>query len=373
MKNMYRILAVNPGSTSTKVGCYENDKELFSINIEHEAEELKKFPDVQDQLGYRKKKIETVLAAENFDVSTFDVYVGRGGGLNPLLGGVYYVDDTVLNDARKGMAGQHPAQLGCQIVDLFARENNAEAYIVNPPDTDEYEAISRITGLAGVYRQSHLHALNQKEIAHRYAEQVGKKYEECNLIICHIGGGISITAHKTGRMIDGNDIIKGEGPMTPNRTGALCTVDLLKMCFSGDYTQKELYKNISKNGGLVSHLGTSDARKVEKMIADGDEYAKLVYDAMIYQIAKYIGSCSCSLKGKVDAIILTGGMANSKYLTDMLKEYVEWIGNIVIMAGEFEMQGLVSGVLRVKNGIEQPKRYTGEPVWKGAEEYKRLS
>ncbi len=367
MEKTYRILSVNPGSTSTKVAVFENEKQVFLKNISHEAEQLKEFKDVQNQLDYRKEMVEKVLKEAEIDLKSIDIFVGRGGGLVSVAGGTYLINDRLLQDAAIGMAGQHPAQLASQICNKFVQEYGGRAYIVNPPDTDEFDEIARITGLKGVYRESRIHTLNQKEIALRYCKNRGLDYKKVNLLICHIGGGISVTAHKEGRMIDSNDIIGGDGPMTPTRAGSLATVKVLKMCFSGEYTEKQLYNRLSKEGGLIDHLGTADGREIEKMIEEGNTYAKKVYDAMIYQIAKYAGECACALKGKVDVIILTGGLSNSKYLTGKLTEYIEWISDVCIMPGEFEMEALAAGALRVERGEEKALLYTGEAVWKGFE------
>lgn len=365
MEKTIKILAINPGSTSTKVGVFENEKEIFSANITHDAEKLKEFKEVQDQLDYRSKVVEEELVNAGIDLNTIDVFVGRGGGLVPIEGGVYKVTERLLQDARIGTSGQHPAQLASQICARFVEKYKGEAFVVNPPDTDEFHDLARVTCLKGLYRESRIHALNQKEIALRYCKEKNLSYDDINLIICHLGGGISVTAHHKGKMIDSNDIINGEGSMTPTRVGALPTVKLLKLCFSGKYTEKELYTKLTKNGGLIDHLGTSDAREVEKRISEGDKYAKLVYDAMIYQIGKEVGSMAVVLKGKVDGIILTGGMSHSDYIVSTLKEYVSWIGPITVMAGEFEMEALAAGALRVMRGGEEAKEYTGIPVWQG--------
>ncbi len=367
---VYKILAVNPGSTSTKIAVFENDKEVMNVNVAHEAEKLNEFPQVQDQLDYRKEMVEQAVKDAGIDLHDIDIFVGRGGGLHPVAGGTYKVDETVLRDAAIGVPGQHPAQLASQICAKFVEEYGGEAYIVNPPDTDEFDEIARFTGLKGVYRQSHIHALNQKEIALRFCKAHDLDYNKANLIIAHIGGGISVTAHKQGRMVDGNDIIKGEGPMTPTRAGALPTITLLGLAFSGEYDQKSLKNLLTKNSGLVSHLGTSDAREVEKMIADGNTYAKKVYDAMCYQIAKYIGDMAVVLKGQVDGIILTGGMAHSDNLVAFITDYVGWIAEVTAMPGEFEMEALAAGCMRVKNGEEEAMTYSGKPVWDGVEELK---
>jgi butyrate kinase len=365
MKQIYKILAINPGSTSTKIAVFENDKQVYSKNVSHDANRLKEFKEIQDQLGYRKAMVEQELKEQNVSLADIDIFVGRGGGLVPIKGGTYGVNEKLLEHASKGMSGQHPAQLASQICNLLVQENGGKAFVVNPPDVDEFDEIARITGLADVYRESRIHTLNQKEIALRYCAANEKKYEDSNLIICHIGGGISVTSHHNGRMIDSNDIINGDGPMTPTRAGSLPAVKVLRVAFSGKYTEKELYNRLSIEGGLIDHLGTADVREIEKRIENGEKYAKLVFNAMIYQIAKSIGACACVLNGKADAIILTGGIANSKYLVEKLKQYTGWIAPVEVMAGEFEMEALAAGALRVMNGEEKPLEYTGEPVWKG--------
>jgi butyrate kinase len=358
---------INPGSTSTKVAVYQNEDQTLAKTVNHDASSLKQFTDVQDQLQFRKQAIESELDNQRVTLADIDVFVGRGGGLVAVKSGAYLVTERLLEDARRGMAGQHPAQLGSQICDLYAKQYGGMALIVNAPDVDEYDELSRISGLADLYRQCHIHTLNQKEIALRYCQAAGVDYSRVNLVVCHIGGGISVAAHRQGRMVDGNDIIRGEGPMTPTRAGALPTIDLLKLCFSGKLSEKEIKDRLTKNGGLIDHLGTADATEIESRIAGGDAYAKLVYDAMVYQIAKSIGACAVTLQGQVMAVILTGGLANSNYIVDVLRNYVTWIAPLVVMAGEFEMEALASGALRVARGQEEPHVYDGVPVWRGFE------
>ena len=361
----YRILVINPGSTSTKLAVYQDEDRLLAKTVCHDADDLRQFADVQDQLHYRKQAIEQELDSQGIALEEIDIFVGRGGGLVAVKSGTYLVGERLLEDARKGMAGQHPAQLGSQICELYAKQYGGAAYIVNAPDVDEYHELARISGLAGIYRQCHIHALSQKEIALRYCHANGVDYNRVNLVVCHIGGGISVAAHRRGRMVDGNDIIRGEGPMTPTRAGSLPSIDLLKLCFSGSVSEKQLKDRLTKNGGLIDHLGTADATEIESRIANGDAYAKLVYDAMVYQIAKNIGACAAVLKGEVLAVILTGGLANSNYIIDILRDYVVWIAPLVVMAGEFEMEALAAGALRVARGQEEPHVYDGVPVWDG--------
>jgi len=366
MEKGYRILVINPGSTSTKVAVYDNDNEIFNKNVSHDAEKLKEFGEIQNQLNYRKETIEAELQSAGISLNDIDIFVGRGGGLLPLKGGTYEVTEKLIEDASQAKAGApHPAQLASQICAMYVKEFGGRAFVVNPPDVDEYCDLARITGFSDLYRASHIHALNQKEVALRYCKSNGKKYEEVNLIVCHIGGGISVAAHEKGNMIDSNDLLGGEGPMMPTRSGSLPAVPLVKMCFSGKYTEKDILNRINKSGGLIDHLGTSDARDIEKRIESGDKRAKLVYDTMIYQIAKSAGACAAALKGEVEAILLTGGISHSKYVTTNLKEYLDWIAPVVVMAGEFEMEALAAGALRVLRGEEEAKEYTGIPVWQG--------
>lgn len=361
----YRVFAINPGSTSTKVALFEDDRKIFAANVAHDAEELKKYKEISDQFEYRRDTILAELEKAGQTIENCDAFAGRGGGLVSCLGGTYTVNDTLYEHARVGFTVKHPACLGPQLAKYFADLYGAKAFVVNPPDVDEFLESARMTGWKGIYRESRIHALNQKEIGIRYAESIGKKYEDLNLIICHIGGGISVTAHRKGKMIDSNDIAQGDGPMAPTRCGAIPVKDVIKECFSGRYTESEMQQRVTKTGGLVDHLGTSDAQEVGRMIADGNTYAKTVYDAMIYQIGKYAGSMAAVLHGKVDGLIFTGGISHDKYLVQQLKEMIGFIAPITVMAGEFEMEALAAGALRVLSGKEEAKDYSGVPVWTG--------
>jgi butyrate kinase len=259
----------------------------------------------------------------------------------------------------------HPANLGPQLAYEFAKQYGAKAFVVNPPDVDEFDDVARVCGLASFVRGSSIHALNQKEVALRYAKSVNKRYEELNLIVCHIGGGISVTAHRRGRMVDSNDIARGEGPMTPTRSGALPAAPLISLCFSGKFTEKEMQDKVIKNGGLIDHLGTSDCRKVVDRAKAGDSYAALVFNAMIYQIAKEIGARAIALKGQVDAIVLTGGISYSEEVVEGIRDYAGWLAPIATYPGEHEMEALAYGALRVLREEEIPREYTGIPPWKG--------
>ena len=361
----YKVFAINPGSTSTKIAMFEGDKEVFSKNVSHDAEKLKEFKEISDQFDYRKETILKELAEAGQTLEGVDAFSARGGGLVNVEGGVYKVGEKLLEQARVGYTVKHPATLGAQLADAFAKEYGGVAFVVNPPDVDEFTDVARVTGLKGIYRESRIHALNQKEIGIRYAAKLGKKYEDLNLIICHIGGGISVTAHNHGKMVDSNYIANGDGPMAPTRCGQLPVKDVVTMCFSGKYTEKEMREKITKTGGLVDHLGTSDAREVTEMIKNGNQYAKLIYDAMIYEIGKTAGSMAAVLCGKVDGIIFTGGISHDKYVVEKLTEMLSFIAPITVMAGEFEMEALAAGAIRVLSGKEEAKTYTGIPVWNG--------
>lgn len=357
-----RVFAINPGSTSTKVALFDNETCLFSQNVSHDASELAKFSDISDQLPYRKQTILDVLAAEHVNLDGVDAVVGRGGGLIAMEGGTYVIDETLLDHARRGANGvSHPAQLGSQLAHEFAAQLGAQAFVVNPPDVDELQEIARVTGIKGVYRTVHLHALNLKETAIRHAATLGKRYEECNFIVCHIGGGISVSAHRGGRMVDGFDIVGGEGPLAPTRCGSVAVSDVL--AWSNEHGAAEAKALCTKTGGFVSLAGTSDALELTHRAAQGDQLAALVWDAMIYQIGKCIGSMAVVLEGRVDGILLGGGMAHADDLVQKLTADCAWIAPVTAYPGEFEMEAMAAGACRVLLGQEQAKHYTGQPTW----------
>lgn len=282
-------------------------------------------------------------------------------------GGVYNVGDILLDHARRGANGiQHPAQLGSQLAAEFAHKYNKPAFVVNPPDTDELCDLARITGIKGVYRSGHMHALNLKETAIRHAASMGRKYEDCNFIVCHIGGGISVSAHEHGKMIDGNDIVRGEGPMAPTRCGSVPVAELLR--YIKDKDSKDVKALCTKTGGFVSHLDTADAIEVTKRAEAGDKVAERIWNAMIYQIEKYIGAMSTVLSGKVDGILLGGGMVHSNDLVNKITNSCSWIAPVTAYPGEFELEAMAAGAIRVLKGDEKAKEYTGIPRWNGFEE-----
>lgn len=364
MQPRYKIFVINPGSTTTKIALFENDEKLFAKTVDHDAAELSRFKEIRDQLPYRLEMILSIVSEAGIDLKTVDAFAGRGGSLVALEGGTYPVNDILLTHARTCYTIKHPAALGSQIAHALAEKFKAKAFVVNPPDVDEFIDEARITGFKEIYRESRSHPLNHKEVAMRYAHSIGKHYADLNLVIAHIGGGISIAAHQKGKMIDSTDATQGDGPMAPTRSGAIPTTPLIKMCFSGEYSEKQMLDKIIKLGGLVDHLGTSDVRNVTQM-AETNVHAKRVFSAMIYQIVKYIGAYAAVLKGQVDAILLTGGVAHASQLVDDVRAAVEWIAPVFVYAGEFEMEALASGVIRVLSGEEQPKTYTGIPCWDG--------
>ncbi|MDD6159547.1 MAG: butyrate kinase, partial [Oscillospiraceae bacterium] len=296
----YKILTINPGSTSTKIAIYEGTEKLFSANVAHDASELAKYPGISEQLPYREKTIRDLLAESGVSLDGVAAVVGRGGGLMAMEGGVYGMNDIMLDHATRGANGvQHPAQLGPQLAKKFSEEIGCPAFVVNPPDVDEMQPIARMTGVKGMYRTMHLHSLNLKETAIQHSKSIGKKYEDCNYIVCHIGGGISVSAHQKGRMIDGNGIVDGEGPMAPTRCGALPVAEVINYCFSEGMDKKTAKALCTKSGGFVSLMGTSDAIEVSDRAAKGEKVPYLAWNAMIYQITKYIGAMAAALHGEV--------------------------------------------------------------------------
>lgn len=367
MNEVYQIIAVNPGSTSTKVAVFDNDIKRFSANVSHPSSELKQFPEIVDQLDYRKRTILHTLKINNVDLKKTDAFSGRCTGLLPMKGGVYEVNDLMYQHGSIGIGSKHPGNLGPMIARDFGLQFGGRSFVVNPSSTDEFRLEARLTGLRDIQRTSRGHPLNQKEVASRYAAKLGKCYEDINVVVVHMGGGISVTAHQRGMMVDTADSTRGEGRMAPTRTGALPAASLVELCFSGKYTEKELLDKIMKSGGWMDLLGTADALEVERRIEEGDKYAKLVYEATGYQIAKDIGAYAAVLFGDVDGILLTGGLAYSEYMVRIITQMTEFIAPVQVFPGEFEMEGLASGALRVLRGIEYPKFYTGKPVFWGFE------
>jgi butyrate kinase len=357
MKNKLRVLAINPGSTSTKIAVYDNEELLFEQVVRYSNEELAPFASVIGQYEFRKNGILQMLQERDVAIESLDAVVGRGGLLRPIAGGTYAVNDVMLEALRLAERGEHASNLGGVIAKEIADQLNIPSYIVDPVVVDELTDIARVSGLPGYDRLSTFHALNQKAVARRISKELGKSYETANLIIAHMGGGITVGVHQGGQVIDVNDGLYGEGPFSPERTGGLPTGHMLDLCFSGRYTLNEVKKIIAGKGGLVAYLGTNDGREVGKMIEAGDGKAKLVYEAMAYQIAKEIAGDAAVLYGKVDAIVLTGGLAYDKMLIELIADRVQFIADVKIVPGEHEMIALTEGALRVLRGEEQAKEY----------------
>ncbi len=342
----YRILALNPGSTSTKIAVYDNEKSVFLKSIKHSNEELAPFKTISDQYEFRKEVILNELIQADIDIERIDAVVGRGGLVKPIESGVYEVNEALKRDLRVGILGEHASNLGGLIADDIAKSlPSAKAYIADPVVVDELEDVARITGCPSMPRQSIFHALNQKAVGRIFASTRGFVYEELNLIVAHMGGGISIGAHREGKVIDVNNAIDGYGPFSPERAGTLPTGSLIRACYSGKYTFDEMKKIVNGNGGLVAHLGTNQAYEVEKRVKAGDKHAELVLSAMCYQIGKAIGGCAAVLKGKVNGIILTGGIAHDKFVVDYIKEMVDFIAPVAVYPGEDEMTALMQNAL----------------------------
>jgi len=351
-----RILAINPGSTSTKIAVYENENRLFVTTFYHSPEALSHFPTILSQYDYRKELIIDELKKENL-FSDFVAIVGRGGLLKPIASGVYEVNEAMKNDLRNATM-QHACNLGGLLAeDIALLIPGCKAYIADPVVVDELEDVARLSGSPLMMRKSVFHALNHKAIARKYARSVNKKYEELDLVVAHLGGGISVAAHRQGRVIDVNNALEGSGPFSPERAGTLPARQLVDLCFSGDYTQEEIKKMITGRGGLMAHLGTTDARDVVKRISEGDARAELVLKSMIYNIAKEIGSMSVVLHGKVDAILLTGGISYNDYCINKLKEYIAFIAPVYVFPGEDEMEALAFNALGALRGKLNCKEY----------------
>ncbi|MCI9127518.1 MAG: butyrate kinase [Eubacterium sp.] len=352
----YKILIINPGSTSTKIGVYEDETQVMEETLRHSTEEIAQYATIYDQKDFRKDVIISVLKEKGVDLNDIDVVVGRGGLLKPIPGGTYETTPELLEDLKIGKQGQHASNLGGILAKEIASEINVPSYIVDPVVVDELQDVARLSGHPKMPRISIFHALNQKAVAKRYAKETGKAYEDLNLIVVHMGGGVSVGAHKNGKVIDVANALDGDGPFSPERAGGLPSGALMKLCFSGKYTQAEIGKMINGNGGFNAYVGTNDMRDLVKM-AETDANAKLVRDAFHYQLVKEIGAMAVVLGGKVDQIILTGGIAYNAITQDTIKEAVEWIAPVTVYPGEDELLALAQGAIRVISGEEEAMKY----------------
>ena len=352
-----RILAINPGSTSTKIAVYEDGKSILTETLRHSAEELAPFKKITEQYDFRKKVIEQALEKAGIHVGTLNTVIGRGGLFKPIPSGTYLVSEDMKATVLESRYGEHASNLGCLIADDVARDAGCKAYIVDPVVVDEMNPLARYSGLPEIPRRSILHALNQKAVARRAAKDLDKAYDRLNLIMVHLGGGISVGIHEQGKVTDVNNALNGDGPFAPERAGGLPTGDLVKMCFSGKHTQEEIMKKLAGKGGCVSHLGTNDGREMEERLKSGDAKAALIVEAMAYQVAKTIGEMATVTKGKVDAIVLTGSFAYFKQFVAWVTERVSWIAPVKVYPGEDEMTALAEAGFRMLKGEEQAREY----------------
>ena len=351
------VLVINPGSTSTKIAVFEGDTRLFDQTLNHSSDELKSFSTIALQYEFRQKAILEVLAAKGFDTNLLVAVVGRGGVLHPIPSGVYRVNEAMKSDILSARYGEHASNLGALIADDIASKLGIPAFIADPVVVDELSDLARVSGHRLFQRISIFHALNQKAVARRYAAEQGKKYEDLNLIVVHMGGGVSVGLHREGKVEDVNQALNGEGPFSPERSGTLPSAALAKLCFSGNYTEKEVLRMISGAGGMVSFLGTNDMRDVEKLYHAGDKAGTLYYTAFIYQVGKYIGSMAAAAHGRVDAIILTGGIAYGKDIVAGLSEMCSFIAPIVVYPGEGELEALAQAGFGALDGSRPAQEY----------------
>jgi len=352
------ILAIDPGSTSTKIGVLHGGSTL-KANLEHPREVIDAFSRIGEQFAFRLECIDRYLVSQGLDALAFDAVVGRGGLLKPVEGGVYLVNDALAHDLSAGVSGQHAANLGGLLARSVAQRHGAPAYVVDPPVLDELWPVARVSGLAGIERRSMFHALNQKAAARDVAQELGRPYPELNLVVVHMGGGITVGAHHQGRVVDVNNGLNGDGPLAPERTGGLPVVGVLELLERGVYTIPELKALIARKGGIYSYLGTVDLREVERRMAQGDREAALVFDALVYQVAKEVGGLAAALDGAVDGIVLTGGLARSERLVGAVTRKVRFIAPIFLRPGEFEIEALIDAARRVLTRAEAVREYPG--------------
>lgn len=358
MQNHEFILAINPGSTSTKIAVYESENPVFLKNIKHSKESLEIFDKITDQFSFRKQLIIDQLREAEIDLHQIRIIMGRGGLLKPIKSGIYAVNDAMIRDLKNSPLGEHASNLGGLIaIDIANALPQARAFIANPVVVDELSDLARYSGHPAFQRKSIFHALNQKAIAYEHAQSNLKRYDDLNLIVVHLGGGITVGAHQKGRVIDVNQGLDGEGPFSPERSGTLPVGDLVRLCFSGKYTQKEIISMIKGNGGLVAYFGTNSAYEIEKLAFEGDEKASQLMQAMAYQVSKEIGAMATVLEGIVDGILITGGVANSVWFVNMIIDRVSFIAPVHIYPGEDEMRALALNGLQILKGEASIKKY----------------
>lgn len=357
---MHKILILNPGSTSTKIAVYEDSNPLIQETLRHSVQELAPYEHILDQYQFRKDVITDTLEQRRIPLTSLDAVVGRGGLVYPLEGGCYRVNDLMIQDLKAAVMGEHASNLGALLARAVGDEIGKPAFIVDPVVVDELEPLARYSGSPEIPRMSVFHALNQKAVARRVAKELGKTYDDCNLIVAHLGGGISVGAHKQGRVVDVNNALDGEGPFTPERSGGLPAGQLIRLCFAGKYTLDQVKKLIKGHGGLMAYLGTNDGREVEERVRQGDTKAREVYEAMAYQVAKEIGALATVLRGDIDAIVITGGLAYDARFVGWITDRVRFLAPVKLVPGEDEMIALLEGVLPVLHGEGEAKEYRGK-------------
>jgi len=355
---MYKLLIINPGSTSTKVAVFEDEQQIFTHNVKHSNQELHQYKRIIDQFEFRLMHLLEYLEQEKVNLNDLSAVVGRGGFLRPLQSGVYEVNENMLNDLRQSLNGEHASNLGAVIAHKIASNiPSCKAFIADPVVVDELQEVARISGLPQFPRRSAFHALNHKAIARKFAKDNGTSYEKLNLVVAHLGGGISVAAHKRGRVIDTNQALDGFGPFSAQRAGTMDAGALIRVCYAGIFEQEEMQKLLVGQGGLVAHLGTNDLRAAYKLAQNGDLHARLILEAMAYGVGKEIGSMLAVLEGKADAVILTGGMAFNELIVNYITKMIQKMCKVVVYPGEDEMWALATASLRVLRGQEQPREY----------------
>ncbi len=365
MDTIYKMLVINPGSTSTKVSYFENEKNVYTESVFHDAPVLLSYPTVNDQVPLRRAFIEDFMSRHGLQLSEIDAFVGRGGSAWSQQSGVMEIDDRLVADTAAGVGGSdHPAKLGVMLAYELCREFGGKMYTVNPTNVDELCDYARPTGIAGLYRRAQTHVLNQKGIAAIHAKSMGKKYEDCNFIVSHIDGGITVTAHRKGKMVDSTEGAGGDGPFTPTRLGSIPVMEVLAYLEDG-HTIQEVKTMLSRSGGFVSHFGTSNSDTIHAMVEAGDRKATVIWNTMIYQLCKSIGAMAAVLEGKVDGILLTGGLVRFDDIVEGIRQRCGWIAPITVYPGECEQEAMAESVLEILRGQKEAHRYTGEPVFQG--------
>ena len=365
METIYKMLVINPGSTSTKVSYFENDKNVYTESMFHDAPVLLSYPTVNDQIPLRRGVIDDFMKKHGLSLSDIDAFVGRGGSALPQPSGVMEIDDRLVADTAAGVGGSdHPAKLGVMLAYELCKEFGGKMYTVNPTNVDELCDYARPTGIAGVYRRAQTHVLNQKGIATIHAKAMGKKYEDCNFIVSHIDGGITVTAHRKGKMMDSTEGAGGDGPFTPTRLGSIPVMEVLTYLEAGHTTQ-EVKTMLSRSGGFVSHFGTSNSDTIHALVEQGDRKAGIIWNTMVYQLCKSIGAMAAVLEGKVDGILLTGGLVRFQDIVEGIRQRCGWIAPISVYPGECEQEAMAESVLEVLRGEKTAHQYTGRPVFQG--------